>query len=45
MEQFFGPAVSSTSPIVRLVEYITSEVNRDTFEKSLSKGQDLVKAY
>ena len=31
LEQFFGPAVSATSPVVRLVEYITTEANRDVF--------------
>lgn len=45
MEQFFGPAVSASSPIVRLVEYITTEANRDVFQRALVKGNSLIDAY
>ena len=45
MEQFFGPAVSASSPIIRLVEYITTEANRDVFQRALVKGNSLVDAY
>lgn len=45
LEQFFGPASSATSPIVRLVEYITTEANRDVFQRALVKGNELKKAY
>ena len=45
MEQFFGPAVSASSPIVRLVEYITTEANRDVFQRALVKGNNLIDAY
>lgn len=45
LEQFFGPAVSATSPVVRLVEYITTEANRDVFQRALAKGNELKDAY
>lgn len=45
LEQFFGPAVSASSPIVRMVEYITSEANRDVYQKAIVKGNSLIDAY
>lgn len=45
LEQFFGPAASASSPIIRMVEYITSEANRDVYQKALVKGNSLIDAY